>query len=262
MIFLFDLDGTLAESGKQIDNNISILLNKIKNKYNIKFGILGGGVFDKIKFQLNDNISLFDYIFSECGSVIYHKNNTNDNYFNLIKKNNLIEFMGNEELDKINKFIKNIIIENKFINNLNSEQYGKNYLNIFDKLKFIDVRNGLIYISPVGLLSNDIFRSKFLEYENNCNFRNKLINILNSVIDTEIYDVVLGGSIGISIYPKIWNKAQVVDYIKSENINNIYFFGDKTMPNGNDYPIYIHDDVNGFSVDNIYDTQKILSFFI
>jgi len=261
MIFLFDLDGTLVESGKQIDNNTSVLLNNIKNKYNIKFGILGGGVYDKIKFQLNDNIKLFDYIFSECGSVIYKQNNTNDE-FDLIKKNNLIEFMGNEELNKINNFVKDIIIKNEFIHNLNSEQYGKNYITIFDKLKFVDIRNGLIYISPVGLLSNDFFRSKFLEYENNYNFRNNLINIFNSIIDTQIYDVVLGGSIGISIYPKIWNKAQVVDYIKSENINNIYFFGDKTMPNGNDYPIYIHDDVNGFSVDNIYDTQKILSSFI
>ena len=70
-LLLFDVDGTIAESGKKMNNNISKLLNNIKsNEIDIDIGIVCGGKLDKILWQTQDTI--FDHYFSECGCV-YNK---------------------------------------------------------------------------------------------------------------------------------------------------------------------------------------------
>ena len=85
-LLLFDVDGTLCESGKIISSKMVNILNNFK-KYGIKIGIVGGGTFEKILFQLN-NLVFPDFIFSECGSV-YHKFNSVNLTYSLIHKNNL-----------------------------------------------------------------------------------------------------------------------------------------------------------------------------
>ena len=80
-ILLFDVDGTIAESGKSINNEIKLLLEKLYKKgYTI--GIVGGSKIEKILSQIGDN-NFIKHYFSQCGTV-YHKNNllnkpTNDN---------------------------------------------------------------------------------------------------------------------------------------------------------------------------------------
>lgn len=51
IIFLFDVDGTLAESGQIIDPNMSKILAQLSNYGTL--GIVGGGIYEKIKYQLN-----------------------------------------------------------------------------------------------------------------------------------------------------------------------------------------------------------------
>jgi phosphomannomutase len=70
IIFLFDVDGTLTESGAIISKNMkNTVQNLIKN--NIDIGIVGGGKLDKVLLQMND--LYFNHYFTECGCV-YHKN--------------------------------------------------------------------------------------------------------------------------------------------------------------------------------------------
>ena len=45
-LFLFDVDRTLVESAKNISSEHALILNKLKEKYEI--GIVGGGVLKKI----------------------------------------------------------------------------------------------------------------------------------------------------------------------------------------------------------------------
>ena len=64
-------------------------------------------------------------------------------------------------------------------------------------------------------------------------------------------DVKEGGTIGIAIYPKEWNKTQVLQHIAYDKI---YYFGDKYEKDGNDYELLNHKSVFGIPVKNVDDT--------
>ncbi len=244
-IYLFDVDGTISESGQKINLIISNIFNKLINN-NIKIGIVGGGTFEKIIYQLDDLVKP-DLIFSECGSV-YHKYNFEKKVYELVNKNNL---RFEKEYEKINKLVKTCL---KYISNLSYLISGN----------FIDLRNGLIYISLVGMVATEDERKKFIIEDKIHNYRKKLIDILKIQSDelklTNYLDINFGGSVGIAIYPKKWNKIQVLNWINllyMEN-NEIHYFGDKYEPDGNDYKIMNDNSVIAHPVDSIEQTIEIL----
>ena len=63
-------------------------------------------------------------------------------------------------------------------------------------------------------------------------------------------EILLGGSVGIAIYPKEWNKVQVLQTIKKSDYDKIYYFGDKYLENGNDYALLHAEGVIGIKVDS------------
>ena len=78
VLLLFDVDGTITESGQKISQNMVNTINSIdQNKYQL--GIVGGGSLDKILIQLDNKINFIHY-FTQCGSV-YHQYNHIDNSF-------------------------------------------------------------------------------------------------------------------------------------------------------------------------------------
>ena len=90
-LLLFDVDGTIADSGQIIDKSIYDLLLKVdKNKYEL--GICGGGIYDKILYQIRD--LEFDHIFAECGSVYYKQINKKleKQYENLLVNHRLFPY--------------------------------------------------------------------------------------------------------------------------------------------------------------------------
>lgn len=220
-ILLFDVDGTLCESGKIIPSKISNILNKIINS-GVKIGIVGGGTYEKILYQLN-NLVYPHYIFSECGSVFHILNNKT---YVLISKNNI---RLEPEYIKINILVKKAL---KFISEVDYLVSGN----------FIDLRNGLIYISLIGMSANDEERNNFINLDKNHGYRDQLINLLKNEAKklgiNEYLDICLGGSVGIAVYPKKWNKVQVLNWF-NDNIEplEIHYFGDKYLPGGNDYDI-------------------------
>ncbi len=254
-LLLFDVDGTICDSGKKITDSMALKINKlILNEFII--GIVGGGTFDKICWQL-DNKILPDYIFSECGSV-YHKLNkdleANTHHYILLNKNNL---RLEPEYIKINKLVKTCL---KFISESNYLISGN----------FIDLRNGLIYVSLVGMVSNDEERQNFIKLDTEFNIRNKLIKMLkNQATELELneyLDICNGGHVGIAIYPKKWNKIQVLELLnidvclnKDMPFTEIHYFGDKYMPDGNDYLIMMHPDVIPHCINTLEQTEHELN---
>lgn len=248
-ILLFDVDGTLCDSGKKISQHMANILNKFV-ELNIKIGIVGGGAFEKILFQL-DNLVNPDYIFSECGSV-YHqldKSNGSDNKYHLVKKNNL---RLEPEYIKINQLVKLAL---EFISKVDYLISGN----------FIDLRNGLIYISLVGMAGTDEERENFIKLDKINNYRNNLIQILKTKakqLDLDEYlDICLGGSVGIGLNPRKWNKIQVLNWFDLDN-SQIHFFGDKYLPGGNDYELISSPWVIPHSVDSPDDTFNDLSMLL
>jgi phosphomannomutase len=250
-ILLFDVDGTLCDSGKKINSNITEILDKFV-KMGVEIGIVGGGTFEKILFQL-DNLIKPDYIFSECGSV-YHKLNSNMEYL-LVNKNNL---RLEPEYVKINSLVKTSL---KFISEVDYMVSGH----------FVDLRNGLIYISLVGMVGSDEERENFIELDKIYNYRTNLIDILKKQakqLDLDDYlDICLGGSVGIAIYPKKWNKVQVLKWFDLDGLSNlsnsqIHFFGDKYLPDGNDYELINNKNIIPHPVDSTNDTFKELTLLL
>ena len=229
VIILFDVDGTLTTSGSIINNAMLDIIKKIKlEKKNIDLGLVGGGTYNKIKYQMADNLDLFKYIFCECGSVIYINNE-------FYQENNLLNVVDRDYLNDIIKLCLINIAEMPILYS------GHN----------IEFRKGLIYISPVGMQASNIERDLFMQKDKDLNLRFNLIKKIKEKDFKNVLEVVLGGEVGIAMYPKGWNKSQVMKYLVYEKI---FFFGDKTDPDGNDYPLYSHPKVKGIFVKNYKDT--------
>jgi phosphomannomutase len=74
-------------------------------------------------------------------------------------------------------------------------------------------------------------------------------------------DICLGGSVGVAIYPKKWNKTQVLNWLNMDS-SEIHYFGDKYLPNGNDYELLSHKLVTPHPVDSPEQTFIELEKFI
>jgi len=241
-VLLFDVDGTIAESGNIINSEIVIMLKQLSICWDI--GIVGGGTFTKILTQINNQI-VFNHIFSECGSV-YHKYDYVKNEYILVYKNDIKK---HKHFNKMNILCKSSL---KYISNCDYDIAGH----------IIDRRNGLFYISMIGMQGTENERKKFLELDKIGHYRNDLLKLLNEElllldIDKDI-DIKEGGTIGIAIYPKEWNKTQILHHI---SYDKIYYFGDKYQKDGNDYELLNHKGVLGIPVKNISDTINKLNSF-
>lgn len=235
-LLLFDVDGTLAESGKKINEQIENLLKGLSEKYHI--GIVGGGKLDKISWQLN-NHDFITHFFTECGCV-YHKDGKQ-----IYSKN----IRHHKLYPKINLLIKECL---RFLSNVDYNLTGN----------FIDLRNGIIYVSLIGMVANDEERKMFIEKNKERNYRRDLIHILKGkAYELEMDDEITiceGGEVGIGIYPVEYDKTQVLEHLL-DKYNEIHYFGDKYEKNGNDHNIINHKSVVGHPVNNVNETIDILS---
>lgn len=240
-LFLFDVDGTIVESSQKIDDSMSMIINKLK-EYDYEIGIVGGGKIEKILEQIDNKIS-FDHYFSECGCVYFKS--INNKLVEMYKKN----IRNHNCYGKINILIK---VALKFLSEVDYTITGN----------FIDLRNGIIYISLIGLVANQNERNIFMELDKKFNYRKKLLNILieksNELNIHNKVDIVEGGSVGIAIYPKEYDKIQVLSYFPEDIYKQIYYFGDKYEINGNDYNIINNKRVIGIKVDSPKNTIEAL----
>lgn len=240
-IILFDVDGTLTPSSHKIEGKMIEIIEKLSELNNTHLGLVGGGTYDKIKWQMGETIKFFKYIFSECGAIIHVDGK-------LVSEKNMLDYCDREVLNNMIKKSLSCIATMPII------YHGNN----------IDFRKGLIYVSPPGIQATAYERNIFMDADKKYNLRDKLMNELKSLNKDDSFEIALGGAVGVSIYPRGWNKSQVIDYfIENSIIDKFYYFGDKTEPDGNDYPIYTHKLVEGISVVNYEDTiKKIIDMFL
>tara|TARA_B100000424_G_scaffold57824_1_gene41872 strand:+ start:8313 stop:9059 length:747 start_codon:yes stop_codon:yes gene_type:complete len=240
-IIIFDVDGTLVESSKTILPVHAEILNKLKEKYTL--AICGGGTKEKILKQMNEMI-VFDHYFSECGCV-YHKKDNKNNLIEIYRKN----IRNHPFYEKINLLIKESLL---FFSNVNYTLTGH----------LIDLRDGLIYISCIGMQANEEERKYFKEYDSIHKVRETLIDGLKKkAIQLGIYEKINikeGGTVGIAIYPSEWDKIQILEIITKKDYNNIIYFGDRFNNDGNDYLILNSAQVIGHKINCVEETYDIL----
>jgi phosphomannomutase len=118
----------------------------------------------------------------------------------------------------------------------------------------LEVRDGLLNISVVGRSCMQDQRLEYYEWDKDSEER---LNICEE-IEKEFpnLEATAGGQISIDIHEKGKNKSQIIEVLDGL----IYFYGDKTMPGGNDYAIasQLHDPHKVFQVENWEETMNLL----
>ena len=236
-ILLFDIDGTITVSGQKINNDMIHTIKKLSSKGYV-LGLVGGGTLAKIQWQMDDACPHFKYIFAECGAVINVDGVT-------ISEKNMLHYCNRPLL---NQLIKTALL---MISKMPIIYHGNQ----------IDFRKGLVYISPPGIQATNYERSIFLEKDKELNLKHNLLQALKAIDVDNSFEITYGGEIGIAIQLLGWNKSQVVDFFATSS-NDIYYFGDKAEPDGNDYPILAHPLIKGVAVKDYHDTiQKLTTLF-
>jgi phosphomannomutase len=239
-LILFDVDGTLTLPCIKISDDMIEMLHKIYDDDFIDLGIISGSDINKQIEQIgDDNMDIFAWKFSENGLTTYFENK-------LIHEKKIIDFLGEDNYKRLVNVCLRVISE----------------INIpIKKGNFIELRNGMINISPIGRSCNQKEREDFELYDIQNKVRENIIKIISDELFYLNLQYSIGCQISIDIFPKGWDKTYCLQFIE-DKYEEIYFYGDKTDIGENDYELYNDDRVNGFNVNRYTDTIKLLKIFL
>lgn len=241
-IVLFDVDGTLTPSRLTVKPDMVEMIKKLKTLENVDIGIVGGSDLDKQKEQLGEDVlNMFDYIFSENG-LYASKLNDERTKHELIKKTSIRDHMGEENLKKL-------------INA--SMRYMADIEIPVKRGTFVEFRNGMINLCPVGRSCTQEEREEFYAYDMEHDIRVKMVEHLSEELKDLGLTFSIGGQISMDVFPTGWDKTFCLQFVE-DKYDMIYFFGDKTYKGGNDYEIFNDSRVSGNTVVNPEDTIKQL----
>ena len=236
-LVLFDVDGTLTQSRLTIEQSMIDTLEKLTKIENLDLGIVGGSNLKKQKEQLLEkNFHYFKYLFSENGLVAFKDGE-------LINKTSIIDAIGEENIKRV----------------INTSLRYMSTIDIPVKRgTFIEFRNGMINLCPIGRSCTQEERMEFYDYDNKHNIRKNMVEHLNKELSDLNMQFSIGGQISIDAFPKGWDKTYCLQFVEND-YDKIYFFGDKIHPGGNDYEIGVDPRTHEFKVTNPNDTIKFLS---
>lgn len=232
-IVLFDVDGTLTAARKRATPEMIEFLKTLRSKVHI--GMVGGSDLVKQKEQLGDDVlTMFDYVFPENGLMAYKEGE-------LIAKTSLKEFLGEDRLKQ-------------FIN------FTLGYLATLDipikRGTFIEFRNGMLNVSPIGRNCSQEERDAFEVYDHEHHVRRDMVKALQEKFADFGLKYSIGGQISFDVFPIGWDKTYCLQYLLKDGYSDIHFFGDKTFEGGNDFEIYSSDLTTGHTTTGPADTVK------
>lgn len=232
ILLLFDVDGTLTKPRLPIDQTMMDHLRTWKDSKKVDLGIVGGSDIGKQREQLEDSIDLFfEYVFSENGMVAFQHNE-------LIHEMSIVRHFG----------------ESKFQEIINCcLQYLSTIQIPVKRGTFIEIRKGMINVSPIGRSCSQEERNAFFEYDKVHHVRKEMKHYLEQTLKDFDLNISIGGQISMDIFPKGWDKTYCLQFIESR-YDKIYFFGDKTDRGGNDFEIFNDSRTIGHHVDSPEDT--------
>lgn len=236
VLVLFDVDGTLTPARLTISDTVKETLRKLRQK--VCIGFVGGSDLSKQLEQLGPNVlDEFDYSFSENGLTAYRLGVEQ-------ASQSFINWIGEEEYNKLAVFVLK-------------------YLSSIDLPKrrgtFLEFRNGMINISPIGRNASTEERNEFEKFDKEHQVRAKFVEALKKEFSHLKLTFSIGGQISFDVFPTGWDKTYCLQHVQKDGFKEIHFFGDKTFEGGNDYEIYVDDRTIGHSVTCPEDTVKILN---
>lgn len=241
-LLLFDIDGTLTESRKVIKENMVSCLKKAASFKEIDIATVGGSDLPKAQEQLQSAIDLLKFAFTENGLVYL------DEKKELHKVDKISTYLGYDKLKEFVNFCLKYICE----------------LDIPIKTgTFLELRTGILNISPIGRNCTQEERDAFVVYNKEHHilekFRETLVKNFSEKFGLEIS---IGGQISFDVYPIGWDKRYCLRFLE-KLYDNIIFFGDKGYYGGNDYEIITDDRITrGVRVKNPEETIEFIEKII
>ncbi|RKP05121.1 eukaryotic phosphomannomutase [Thamnocephalis sphaerospora] len=235
VLVLFDVDGTLTPSRKTVTPDILEMLAKLRER--VVIGFVGGSDFPKQQEQLGEDVvDRFDYCFSENGLTAFRSGTK-------LSSQSFIGFLGEERYTRLVNFAL------RYIANLEIP---------VKRGTFIEFRNGMVNICPIGRNCSYAERDAFEVYDKEHNIRKKFVAELQHEFADYGLTFAIGGQISFDVFPTGWDKTYCLRHVREQNFKEIHFFGDRTLKGGNDYEIYTHPDVIGHSVESPADTLRMV----
>ncbi|XP_030068027.1 phosphomannomutase 2 isoform X1 [Microcaecilia unicolor] len=233
-ICMFDVDGTLTAPRQKITPDMAEFLQALRKK--MKVGVVGGSDFDKIKEQLGEDVvEKYDYVFAENGLVAYK-----DGKF--LSKQSIQAHVGEDIIQDLINYCLRYIAKIKL-----PKKRGT----------FIEFRNGMLNVSPIGRSCSQEERIEFYELDKKERIRETFVEHLRRDFAGKGLTFSIGGQISLDVFPEGWDKRYCLGILENDACKKIYFFGDKTMPGGNDYEIYEDPRTVGHSVTSPEETLRI-----
>ncbi|XP_065659200.1 uncharacterized protein LOC100208165 isoform X2 [Hydra vulgaris] len=236
IVCLFDVDGTLTESRKKISDEMHNFMLQLTKK--VVVGLVGGSDLEKIKEQMGGERCMtdFDYVFAENGLVAYKGGE-------LIYVQSFLKHYGEEKSQQIINFCL---------------EYMSKLTLPCKRGTFIEYRNGLINVCPVGRSCSQEERNQFNKYDQEHLIRKKFAQAVEEKFSAYGLQCTIGGEISFDVFPIGWDKRCCLQHLDMTKIKEIHFFGDKVHKGGNDHEIYTDERVIGHQVTNANDTMEQL----
>ncbi|KIJ62037.1 hypothetical protein HYDPIDRAFT_95382 [Hydnomerulius pinastri MD-312] len=242
-LVLFDVDGPLTKPRQKAGRDVIEFLEKLKQK--VVIGFVGGSDLNKINEQLSfegkSALERFDFGFAENGLTAYKLGKP-------LATQSFIKFVTEDKYKKLVNFILHYLAD----------------IDIpIKRGTFVEFRNGMINVSPIGRNATIQERNDFQKYDKEHNIRAKFIEKLREQCSPENLDLKLtfsiGGQISFDVFPNGWDKRYCLQFVESEGFEEIHFFGDNTHKGGNDHEIFEDSRTIGHTVTSSEDTKRILT---
>jgi len=237
-LVLFDVDGTLTPARRDASPEMLKVLSELRKKAVI--GFVGGSDLVKIKEQLevagSNVLTAFDYCFAENGLTAYKSGQ-------VLASQSFIAHLGEEKYKKLVNFCLRELSEMDLP---------------IKRGTFIEFRNGMINVSPIGRNASVSERDEFEKYDKQHNVRKTFVEKLRKEFADYSLTYSIGGQISFDVFPTGWDKTYALRHVENEGFKEIHFFGDKTYKGGNDHEIYEDPRTIGHTVQSPEDTMRIL----
>uniref|UniRef100_A0A3B3ZMT0 Phosphomannomutase n=1 Tax=Periophthalmus magnuspinnatus TaxID=409849 RepID=A0A3B3ZMT0_9GOBI len=122
---------------------------------------------------------------------------------------------------------------------------------------FIEFRNGMLNVSPIGRSCTQEERQEFFELDKKEKIREKFVSVLKEEFKGRGLSFSIGGQISFDVFPDGWDKRYCLGIVEKDHYSSIHFFGDKTKPGGNDYEIYSDERTIGHEVSSPEQTMQM-----
>jgi len=203
--FIFDVDGTITPSRSLIDSTFKNWFFDFCKSNSVY--LVTGSDYAKTLEQLGEDLcALPVYIYSCSGNEVW-------------SKNCIVKVKDWQPPNDVYDFLNSWLSASKF-----PARTGKH----------LEKRTGCLNFSIVGRNATLGERLLYKKWDSDNRERETIAFQLNSLF--EDITATIGGETGIDIHPTGWDKSQILSDFNLKK-DKLYFFGDKTHPGGNDYPL-------------------------